>query len=214
MSTEKFNMILKLYPEEIELSKKKRPLWIHKSEGNKIPLHIRRGIGQSGEFLATSNYLFDHDGWVINLITNEKVVRNFRTAGKPNMESINGQSIWNGNVARHTRNKLKHFLTDYFVPNIVRQLPKTLYPSGDKSIHFEFIFFRKMINVSLLQDIDNHSMPYVKAFMDALELLNVIPSDSPTWVRGIYSRYQHIPDDSERRLEIKIHFCDANQKLD
>lgn len=211
MSTEKFNIIFKLYPEEMKLSEKKREIWIHQSEGPNIPKGIAKEINTKG---AAGNYYFDHQGWVIDRRTEEKVVRNIRTAGKPNMQKISGQSIWSGEVSRFARNKLKIFLTEYFTPAIVRHWPEKIFTTADKSFHFEFIFyFPLQLRNMTAQDIDNHSYPYTKAFMDTLVNLSIIKDDSPAYYRGFYCRYVDIPTEEDRRLEVKLHFCENNQRL-
>lgn len=198
MSTEKFNMVLKLYPIEIQKSAKRREIWYHISEGKKLPKYL-----QKPDYL---HYTVDKDGWIIKLETGEKLVRNYKTAGKPNMKRINGQSIWDGDVSRYERNDLKKFLSDYFIPNINRQLPEHLFTA--KYIHVEFIFYV----VEAEQDIDNHGYPYIKAFMDALQTSERIVNDSPVYIRGYYCRYVVVKDD--RRLEIKIHFCENSQRIE
>lgn len=212
MSTERFNMIMKLYPEEMELSKHKKELWIHQSEGDKIPAHIIKDLFEHANDLY-GKYRIDNDGWIWSREPHQKVIRNFKTAGKPNMQKISGQAIWDGELSRYSRARVKRFLTDYFTPNITRQLPITLIPPGDKVIHFEFIFFRNMQLTHRLQDIDNHAFLYIKAFLDTVVLLKLIPDDSPDWVGGTYYHYSHIEDNNQRRLEVKVHFCAPNERI-
>lgn len=213
MSTEKFNMVLKLYPIEIQKSAKKREIWIHKSEGEKIPRTVRQPVYKTGMLTLSEGFSFNEDGWVIRTATGEKVVRNFKTAGKPNMKRINGQSIWDGDVSRYERNDLKKFLSEYFIPNINRQLPEKI--MTHRFIQIEFIFYTRDVGTKA-QDIDNHSYVYVKAFLDALQDTGRVTDDGARNIRGYYCRYIAIaPDeDEERRLEIKIHFCTNDQKIE
>jgi len=209
MSTEKFNLILKDYPEYLQLSKEKRGLWVHQSEGDNIPMYIKKDLRKE-----EPTYSFDANGWVIDNKGN-KVIRNKLTAGKPNMLKINGQSIWNGLVNKYTRNKLKDFLTEYYTPFIIRNWPINLFTSNTSFFHFEFIFYFpiELRGFKNVQDIDNHSFPYVKAFTDTLTELQIIPDDGVKYYRGVYSRYVNIPNEFDRRLEIKLHFCDNTQRL-
>lgn len=210
MSTEKFNLIFKLYPEDIQLSKKKRELWYHRSEGDSLPKRILESYRDG----KNDTYTLDEEGWVIIRKTGEKVIRNFKTANKPNMQKISGQSIWSGEVSRFARNKLKIFLTEYFTPGIIRQWPEAIFTTADKAFHFEFIFyFPLQLRNATAQDIDNHSYPYTKAFMDTLVQLKIITDDSPKYYRGFYCRYVDIPTEEDRRLEVKLHFCTNTERL-
>jgi hypothetical protein len=210
MSTEKFNLIFKLYPEEMKLSEKKRELWYHRSEGDNLPQRILDSYRDG----KNDTYMLDKDGWIIYRKTGEKVIRNSRTANKPNMQKISGQAIWNGAVSRFSRNKMKDFLTAYFTPGIVRHWPESIFTTADKAFHFEFIFyFPLQLRNMTAQDIDNHSYPYTKAFMDTLVNLKVIGGDNPKYYRGFYCRYVDIPTEEDRRLEVKLHFCENNQRI-
>lgn len=212
MSTEKFNLIFKLYPEEMKISEKKRELWYHKSEGNNLPSRIVKDLLEH-EGAGLCKYYVDNDGWICTT-DGKKVIRNSRTAGKPNMQKISGQSIWSGEVSRFARNKLKTFLTEYFTPTIVRHWPESIFTTADKAFHFEFIFyFPLQLRSTPVQDIDNHSYPYTKAFMDTLVGLKMIADDSPKYYRGFYCRYVDIPTEEDRRLEVKLHFCTNNERL-
>jgi hypothetical protein len=213
MSTEKFNLIFKAYPEEIQLSKNKRAIWIHISEKEGIPKYITKEITTKG---AEGKYYYDSQGWVVERESNEKVIRNVKSAGKPNMRKINGQAIWDGSVDRYARNNLKLFLTEYFTPTIVRHWPETIFTSrADKYFHIEFIFYMpiKLRGYVKIQDVDNHAFPYTKSFADTLVQLKVIPNDNAAYYRGLYSRYVDIPTEEDRRLEVKLHFCDNNERL-
>ena len=68
--------------EKIELSKKKRPQY-YKGKV-KIPKKYK-----------TDDYEFDKNGILINLTTSEKVVKNTRSVGLPNVKTITGQYFWN-----------------------------------------------------------------------------------------------------------------------
>lgn len=211
MGTERFNLVLKLYPEEIQLSKKRKEIWYHVSEGDDLPKNIRSNIGTD----TSKRYFYDAEGWVIDRETMNKAIRNKKTAGKPNMQRINGQSIWDGSVDRYARNNLKVFLTEYFGPAIIRQWPENIFtPNHELFFHFEFIFYMPItLRAYTVQDIDNHAYPYTKAFTDTLTKIAVIPDDNAKYYRGYYCRYVDIPTEDDRRLEIKLHFCKNNERL-
>ena len=214
MSTEKFNILFRDYPEEMQVSKARRPLWIHISEGEAIPIHVRNNVSLLQMKEPNKKYYHDVEGWIRDAETEEKLVRNKRTAGKPKMLRINGQSIWDGSVDRYARNNLKKFLTHYFTPVIIRSNIEKLYTPKDYYFHFEFIFYFPLtLRNFVAQDIDNHSFCYVKAFLDTLQELNIIENDNSIFTRGHSSRYVDIPTEEDRRLEVKIHFCKNNERI-
>jgi hypothetical protein len=217
MSTEKFNLIFKDFPEYMKLSEKKRALWIHRSDGEG---NIPKAILDSYRDGKNQRYGIDENGWFIDKETLDekgnptKVIRNKKTAGKPNMQRINGQNIWNGNVDRHARNKLKEFLTEYYTPTIIRHWPPLIF-TQHKFFHFEFIFYVPLTlrNYAHSLDIDNIAYPYTKAFTDTLTQLKVITDDSAKYYRGFYARYVDIPSEDDKRIEIKLHFCENAERL-
>jgi hypothetical protein len=210
MSTEKFNIIFKLYPEEIEISKKRREIWYHRSEGDDLPAYILKDYRDGN----STKYGLDKDDFFIDKTTGAKLVRNKKTAGKPSVFKINGQYIWDGSVDRFKRAKLKTFLQEYFSPSIVRNLPETVFTKAGYYIQLEYIFYVPLaLRNWTSQDLDNHSYPYIKSFNDTLVTMTTIPDDGPRILRGCYARYVDIPNEDDRRLEIKIHFCENNQRL-
>jgi Holliday junction resolvase RusA-like endonuclease len=214
MSTERFNLILKDYPEEMKLSDKRRTLWYHETDTT-IPKTIKEGVTDNlANDVKSKPYTTDNLGWIINRVSGEKVIKNSRTAGKPNMQKISGQSIWNGSVDMYARNNLKKFLSEYFRPSISRTLPSNLVTPAGEYFHFEFIFFVPIVARNwVAQDIDNHAYPYVKAFLDTVTAMKVIPDDSPRFLRGHSVRYVNCLGEGERRLEVKIHFCKNDQRI-
>lgn len=210
MSTEKFNIIFKLYPEEIEMSKKRREIWYHRSEGDDLPAYILKDYRDGNSV----KYGLDKDGFFIDKKTEQKLVRNKKTAGKPSTFKINGQHIWDGSVDRFKRAKLKTFLQEYFGPAIVRNLPESIFSKTGYFFHLEYIFFIPLqLRNWTSQDLDNHSYPYIKSFNDTLVTMATVVNDGPKYVRGCYARYVDIANEENRRLEIKIHFCENNQRL-
>jgi hypothetical protein len=214
MSTERFNLILKDYPEKMMLSKERRTLYYHESD-TQLPKMIKEDIGNiKAQANETSKYYIDSLGWVWDRVSGEKVIKNSRTAGKPNMQKISGQSIWNGAVDMYARNNLKKFLSEYFRPSIARHLPSNLVTPAGEYFHFEFIFFVPIVARKwVAQDIDNHAYPYVKAFLDTVTTMKVIPDDSPRFLRGHSVRYVNCIGEGDRRLEVKIHFCKNDQRI-
>src|SRR6185369_154258 len=51
----------------------------------------------------TNLYSTDNKGYIIDKVTLNKIVKNFRSAGKPRYLTINFQAIWNGTIHRYSR---------------------------------------------------------------------------------------------------------------
>lgn len=210
MGTERFNLVLRNYPEEMKLSDSRRVIYLHESEGDRIPKHVRETLGvQPG-----SKYYADSDGWIRNMHDDEKVIRNTKTAGTPKMQRINGQAIWDGSLDKYARNNMKIFLTEYFGPAIIRNLPDKLIAGAGMYLQFEFIFYVPIVlRKWTVQDIDNHAFLYIKAFMDTCTQIQLIEDDNARFFRGYYPRYVNCATEEERRLEIKIHFCKNDERI-
>jgi hypothetical protein len=126
---------------------------------------------------------------------------------------ISGQVFWSGGQGSEwVRQKVKEALTIFFTPYIARQLPPKLFVPQGNFLQLEFIFYMPALRKQI-QDDDNHAFPYVKAFRDTLKLLEVIDDDGPDFIRGTYSRYVMVSDESERRLEIKVHSCSNREPI-
>ncbi len=206
MSTEKFNIVIPHYAQHFKLSEKRMREYYY--PGDKVPLYVQKKI---------DNLSYDLDpikGCYRDVVSGEFIVKNKNTAGKPRLEKINGQKIWDGSVAQFTRNKMKDFLSSYFTPFIARQLPPKIFPpSKDHYIQLEYIYFIPFDKTPFLQDYLNHSYPYQKIFEDTLTKMEVIIDDDPYHVRGGYARLVDIEDETERRMEVKFHFCKNDERI-
>lgn len=211
-TTERFNCVFQLYPEKIQLSKKQRPKYWEKKHLAKMPQYIRRAI-DAGTYIWAK-----HNGKerLYNNAEDAKgfVIKNSKVAGKPKFETINSQTIYQGD--HWMRQIVVDELHAYFAPGIMRQLPTEIFtPSPDVFMHFEYIFFYpfEARKNEQYQDYINHAYIRSKTFEDTLVKLQVILDDSPRYVRGGYARYVNVPTEADRRLEIKIHFCKNNQRI-
>lgn len=206
MSTERFNIVIPDYPEHFKLSNARRAEYYN--AGDKLPLYIQRRIAKSEVILCTKKDRYKDS------VTNEYLVKNKRTAGKPRLSKINGQGIWDGSIMQFTRNTMRNYLHEYFKPFIIRQLPSKIFTnSKDKFLQLEYIFYIPLDNKHHLQDYLNHSYCYMKTFEDALTELQVINDDDLSILRGGYPRVVNVEDETERRLEVKFHFCNNNERI-
>lgn len=209
MGTERFNIVIPFYMEEFQLSMATRAKYF--SRMNKIPKQYqdktRYGWGMFEKKLSGTNLKTPIE-YLIDLQTGERVIMNAKKVGRPNVKPVNGQYLWS---SEHTFAiaKMKEQLMAFFMPFIELQLGHIdqIYMPAGHFLHLEFIFFYPVVSTPTVQDMDNHAAPYVKTFIDALQLSRKIAGDSPETIRGVYSRYINIIDFTDRRLEIKFHFC-------
>ena len=134
------------YIREVELSKKRRPIYY--KEGTSIPK----------KYSNKENYDFS-GGYLINKSTGEKVVKNANVYNKPRYKKIQGQDIWRG-VNFHLRSKISKEMKKYFYEHF-RGIPKIVkYPIGIRIDFYD--------NVEEGEDLDNMIYFYRKCIHDAL----------------------------------------------
>jgi hypothetical protein len=143
------------------------------------------------------------------------VVRNPRSVGTPKIIPINSQIVWeSGNTNVFSIRATKHFLAEWFGPGIVRQLPDKIFTGVGEFIHLEYIFYYPFdARKWPYQDYINHWYIRGKVFEDTLVAKGKIPDDSPQFIRGGYARYVNVPNEEDRKLEIKIHFCKNDERI-
>lgn len=209
MGTEAYNLVIPLYREEFQYSQSRKPTYWKKTD--KLPAYANLGIS-SGNYIwvlkGSKECLFD-------TIKSEFIVKNSKSAGKPRVMSINSQPFWaGGNGSEWVRMKMKDAVKSEFVPYIARHLPLKIFPPKNKFIQIEFIFFYPFkTKVKQYQDYINHWFVRQKIFEDTLVDMKVISDDNPDILRGGYGRYVEIENEQERRLEIKIHFCRNEERI-
>jgi hypothetical protein len=210
MGTEAYNIVMPLYKEEFQYTMSRRPTYWGVKD--KLPKYIVTGL-EKGDFAWKKNskgltLLFD-------VVANEFVVKNSKSVDKPRMLSINSQILWSGGTGSEwKRTKIKDLLRAEFVTYIARQLPLKLFAPKGKFIQIEFVFFYPFKSKTrMYQDYINHWFIRQKVFEDTLTDMKVIEDDNPNILRGGYGRYVDIEDPAERRLEIKIHFCNNYERI-
>jgi hypothetical protein len=212
-TTERFNIVLSNYPEEVQTSNAQSKKYIKK--GKKLNLVQQKCLERNlfewkerGTGTAKGLYLYD-------LLKGEFIVA--KKAGTPKIKKINGQLFWqSGPGTEWDRQAIKDYLRTWFVPAITRSaLPEKIFAPKDHFIHFEYIFYYPfdLTRMTQYQDYINHAYVRSKTFEDILVEMEIIKDDNPTFVRGGYARYVCIPVTENRRLEIKIHFCKNDQRV-
>lgn len=212
-STAKFRVVLKDYPEQFQISEKRKAKYYHKDVTPLKAKFLLEGI-KSGRYVwrlktqAAGECLYDTE-------IDEFVIRNPKAAGTPRILTINSQLLWAaGGGSEWTRQAIEKFLTGWFSPAIARQLPEKIWLRDHEFIQLEYIFYYPFdigMNDNAqwrkYQDYINHCFIRAKIFEDTLVKMKVIPDDSPMHVRGSYMRYVAINPDQERSMHVVIHFC-------
>jgi hypothetical protein len=232
--TEKFNLIFQKFPLWIILADARREKFYKPKE--KLPQYLKTQLATGecfyapvvGNVLCRSTAIEGKTspksvGGKIKGVTFHRILKNPQAAGTPRRKKISGQYFWSGgdrSVITY-RDKMKEQLAAYFIPAIIRQWGPTfkLTPNIRKYVHIEYVFYMPLVLVQLderdlSQDIGNFGWPYGKVFEDLLQSQGIIETDDPSRVRGVYYRYENIDNEEERRLEVKIHFCFNDQKLE
>lgn len=210
MGTEAYNIVMPLYKEEFQYTMGRRATYWGITD--KLPKYITKGI-------ETGNYIWKvktgNTFYLFNVQENEFIIKNSKSIDKPRMLTINSQILWSGGAGSEwKRTRIKDLLRAEFVTYIARQLPLKLFAPKGKFIQIEFIFFYPFKSkTKMYQDYINHWFIRQKIFEDTLTDMGVIVDDNPDILRGGYGRYVDIEDPLERRLEIKIHFCNNHERI-
>jgi len=178
--------------EKIKLSEKRRAKYYKK--GDKIPKKYQN-----------NEYDFNKGNLLIDVETGEKIIKNTRTVGTPNLRIITGQSYWQG-IHPHIRRKMKKEMSEFFCP-FISKLPRVktdAYPLGiDIDLYDE-------IEGGTHQDLDNFMLVYRKVIHDVLvdkekHCKKIIQDDSKDFIRKISSTFYPIEDHKDRKLVIIIY---------
>lgn len=168
------------YIEYVTLSNKRRPVYYKKTD--KIPKKYQN-----------NKHSFNKAGELINIETNEKILKNIRSVGKPRYKKISGQNIWVG-LNHNLRNKIAYEIKKFFYKHLkdLKVIPKQLFPIG---VDIKFI---KPIG-SNNWDLDNLALIYRKVLLDCLKTI-IGADDSIEFIREIPTRYSPSPDESQKLI--------------
>jgi len=194
-----------LYIREYIKSKSIRAKYYERGGKKKIPLKYTTiqyewrsfKITRKGK-KVTTEYLFDRE-------TEERVIANPQNVGKENRNNINGQDIYNGNVARHDRNNMMGQIKDSFRKYLKDMQPITRFP-----IRIDIYLFDTIIDDEYSNgqdwDVDNRFFPYGKTFADMLKKEGKIPDDNRLYItEPPHAIFVPVPDPEDRKFIIRIY---------
>lgn len=157
----------------------------------------------------------DKKTYLVEKATGQKVLANPKSCGTANIESINGQKIYNGATGQHYRNKIMGEIKTSFRPYIDALDPITDPNSFPLKIELEIHDTIRTGTGKSLWDADNRTWPYIKAFQDCLtgnkgkdgKLRNkqIIPDDNILFVTQPPSvKFIPVEKEEDRKLVFKI----------
>ncbi len=162
------------YIDRITVAQKIRAKYFNRRDYKPFNIHGKELGSRRTKGLANNIYSFDEDGYLIDIITKEKVIANPKKAGNVREWVINFQKIYDGTIRKHIRNNYLNLLKELITPWITIE-PITEYP-----IKLEFFIFATEMPV----DVSNKGVCYTKVFEDILQKLKVIPNDSSNYIRS------------------------------
>lgn len=205
MIIEKYICIIPDYPREIQVSKKRNP--VYWKVGEKAP---KKYAGYS----IVNGFLVDTVG--------NKVVKNVKTVGTPKSIPINSQLIYVG-LHHSVRSKIVDAIHTLFHDEFKKQLPaKINLKEGHRiliSLNFHDTLTRKT------RDLDNLSSLFFKCGIDCLTTpsnpnqvtssgyshkLGIIEDDSIYFIPYIAIEFTPIPEGKQRHLDFSVYVVDKN----
>jgi len=184
-----FEIDVEAFIEKIELSKKRRPQYY-------------KGKVKLPKKYMSDEFVFDKNNILTNSETGERVIKNSRSVGTPNIKMITGQYFWVG-AHPHIRRKIKRDMSEYFY-EYFKEMPvvqDNQYPLGVRIDLYDTIRG---------SDIDNFIFVYRKVIHDVLTAREMkhdpfIRDDSREFIQDIPTRFYEIDDHDRRRLHIEIY---------
>lgn len=192
-------------------------------------------------FPASRNKVKRMVDFLVDTTTGQKVISNTNKVGKPVIELINGQDIYNGNCSRHSRNKLMSVIKEHirgaivtseygktfeFINTLVEVKEKKLvtqvwhikatkplqrYPLIIKCELWDELF--DPITKGQDWDAGNRILPYNKAFEDVLTQLNIIKDDCTKYVTGPpQTKFIPLLPGEKRKLVYKL-YVDRSERV-
>lgn len=161
---------------------------------------------------CNNNYKFIDDA-LVNLKTNERVVKNPISAGTPQEKRITGQDIWVG-MNPFVRNKISHDLKTYLYGKVrhVKYIEK--YPIGI-SIEFHHVigdydldnlavFYRKCLHDALCGKVDYRKADDGSWYYDLMKYPPIIKDDSVRYIRSIPTDFHEVESEDQRKMVITL----------
>ena len=141
-------------------------------------------------------YLVDDKG--------ERIVANESKAGKPKVENINGQGIYNGKIKEHDRNNMITQIHNSFKPYVATISKITSYP-----IRIDVYMFDQIEDAVFTRhqdwDVDNRFLPYGKALSDVLKSEGKIDEDNRYYItEPPHPIFVPVDDKEDRKLVVRI----------
>lgn len=165
------------YIRRVPTTKGRRPLYYEKRV-NKLPKRLMTSEYEYKPFKHSKGKTF----YLVDKTTNKRVIRNERYVNKGRHVLVSGQLIYNGSVSMFTRNAMMRGVKKYFADNIPSGFPIFSHPV---IISYSVFSPREDAN----WDLDNHMLPYIKAFQDVIVDLGIIDDDTVHCIKGYDVRF-------------------------
>jgi hypothetical protein len=179
------------FPYEIQVSERKAAKYHKKSAEAAIPKKYMDSLGVS--------YFFNKAGFLVNK-AGQRVVKNTKTVGKPNMVAINGQKFSSGMHHKQRAiifSKMKKYLSGYVFQQIKGQIP-----TGTPIVIW--MEYHRPVGIGNW-DLDNATWMWFKWFNDVLKETGKIPEDNITIIQSTNAAFFFPTDtDDERKLVFHI----------
>jgi hypothetical protein len=197
-------LVIPQYPEYVQITEGRRPVYYLTGDYSAIrPLPKKY---QHVKYIWKKGRLWD-------AVEKKWLLKNTAFRHKPRYIKINGQGIWDGTISKWNRNKMRDALHAFYKPYIEKLPPIEVPPRYFLHIEYVFYFPFACREEHVWQDYFNHALPYQKTFEDALVEMGKLPSDSPMFVKGGYTRYVAVDMEGERRLEVLFYLRQFNDKI-
>jgi hypothetical protein len=142
--------------------------------------------------------------FLINIDTGERVISNPKDVGKVKMANINGQGIYNGNIAQHERNNMIGAIKDYLRPHIKNLKPIDRFPIRIDCYMFDVIH-DTIYSKGQAWDVENRFFPYGKSFHDLLTECKIIPDDQRLYItEPAHPIFVPIEDPNQSKLLFRV----------
>jgi hypothetical protein len=150
--------------------------------------------------------------YLIDIADGERVIANPRAAGTPRLVTINGQKIYNGEISKHSRNKILGAIKEEMALYINKLEPIDIekFP-----LKLELELHDIIRENNSIWDLDNRAWPYIKAFQDCLtgnkdkngkkRNKQIIPDDNILWIiQPPVPKFIPVDKEEDRKLVFAI----------